>query len=102
MAEQNANQAAALKKKKARPKSLVKTIRRNQERNLRNKSFRAETKTKIRKLLVLLSKEGKEKAKEALPKVISAVYKARSKGVFKKNTAARLVSSITKKINAAK
>lgn len=69
--------------------------------NLRNKAVKSNLKTVIKKADIALA-DGSADADKAVVAAVSAIDKARSKGILHKNTAARKVSKMMKKENAAK
>ena len=66
----------------------------------RNKSIRSAVKTSIKKVEAAVAAGDQAAAKEALPKAISTIGKATSKGVYHKNNCARKVSRLTKAVNS--
>ena len=69
--------------------------------NLRNKAVKSNLKTVIKKADIALA-DGSADADKAVVAAVSAIDKAHSKGILHKNTAARKVSKMMKKANAAK
>ena len=69
--------------------------------NLRNKAVKSNLKTVIKKADIALA-DGSADADKAVVAAVSTIDKARSKGILHKNTAARKVSKMMKKANAAK
>lgn len=67
----------------------------------RNKAVKSNLRTVVKKADIALA-DGSADAQEAVRKAVSTIDKARSKGVLHKNTAARKVSRLMKKANAAK
>ncbi len=85
----------------AHTKSAMKRMRQNAKRNLRNRSFRSNTKTWIKKL----EKSVREKAADVnqiLSSCVSVIDKAAAKGVLHPNTAARRKARLYRLVNAAK
>ncbi|EOS24306.1 ribosomal protein S20 [Lachnospiraceae bacterium 3-1] len=80
-------------------KSAKKRILVTEIRTARNKSIRSAVKTAIKKVDAAVAANDKVAAQEALPKAVSTISKAASKGVYHKNTAARKVSRLTKAVN---
>ena len=72
-----------------------------QKENLRNKAVKSNLKTAIKKADIALA-DGSADAEKAVVAAVSTIDKARSKGILHKNTAARKVSKMMKKANAAK
>ncbi len=69
--------------------------------NLRNKAVKSNLKTVIKKADIALA-DGSADAEMAVVAAVSTIDKARSKGILHKNTAARKISKMMKKANAAK
>jgi small subunit ribosomal protein S20 len=80
-------------------KSAKKRILVNAKKAERNKAIKSKVKTMIKKVEAAILAEDKELAKANLNIAISEIDKACSKGVIHKNTAARKVSRLTKKVN---
>lgn len=81
-------------------KSAKKRIRVIETKTLRNKMIKSRVKTIIKKVNTAVEANNKEQAKAYLVKAISELDKARSKGVYHKNTVARKVSRLTKAVNS--
>ena len=69
--------------------------------NLRNRTVKSNLKTVIKKANIAIS-DGSADADKTVVAAVSAIGKAGSKGVLHKNTAARKISKLMKKANAAK
>lgn len=69
--------------------------------NLRNKAVKSNLKTVIKKADIALA-DGSADADKAVVAAVSTIDKARSKGALHKKTAARKISKMMKKANAAK
>lgn len=80
-------------------KSAKKRILVNAKKAERNKAIKSKVKTMIKKVETAITAGDKELAKENLTVAVSEIDKACSKGVIHKNTAARKVSRLTKKVN---
>lgn len=97
MAEEKA--PAAAKKKKGegptkRPSALKRDLQ-NEQRRLRNRSYRASVLTSVRNLeSAIAQKEGEEPIKAKLNELYSLMDKGVKKGVFKPNKAARTKSRL--------
>jgi small subunit ribosomal protein S20 len=88
---------------KALPKknlSAMKRARQSVKRNIRNRSRLSSVKTILKNLDSSLSSGNKDDAGKILLQAIKALNQAASKGVLHRNTAARNISRITKKVNA--
>ena len=82
-------------------KSQKDRVLQSKKENLRNKAVKSNLKTVIKKADIALA-DGSADAQMAVVEAVSTIDKARSKGVLHKNTAARKVSKMMKKANAAK
>jgi len=78
-------------------KSVLKRIRQNAKRRLRNKAAISRMKTYIKKFLNALE-EKSENLQEIFKTTIKIIDKTASKGIIHKNTAARKKSRLTKKL----
>ena len=63
-----------------------------------NRFIKSRVRTKIKKIFNLIKLKNKDEAKLNFLSFESDISKAMSKGVFKKNTASRLVSRLSKKV----
>ena len=80
-------------------KSAKKRISQNIKRSEYNKNRKSRIRTSIKKInSAFLDKKNKEEMNKNFIKVESDLAKAVNKGVFKKNTASRLISRLSKKI----
>ena len=84
----------------ANHKSAEKRMRQSREGRLRNISARTLVKTRIKAVLKAVEENDREKSTDALFKASSVIAKASAKGVLHKNTAARKISRLTRKVNA--
>ena len=80
-------------------KSAKKRILVIQKKTLRNKMIKSAVKTAIKKVNVAIAAGDQAAAREALKNAVSAIDKAKSKGVFHKNTAARKVARLSKAVD---
>jgi small subunit ribosomal protein S20 len=80
-------------------KSAKKRILTNQKKAARNQAIKSAVKTEIKKVRSAIEAGNKEEAAKALLAATSAIDKAESKGVFKKNTASRKVSRLALAVN---
>ena len=78
-------------------KSQMKRNRQNEKRRLRNKSVRAEMRTRS-KSAVAAAENGDEDAAELLRVAVKRIDKAASQGVIHKNTAARYKSRLSARL----
>ena len=81
-------------------KSQIKRIRTNRERTERNKAYKSELRTWIRKFRAAAESGDKEAAQEALKAASTKLDKAVSKGVIHQNQAANRKSAIAKQVAA--
>ena len=68
-------------------------------RAARNKAIKSKVKTASKKVELAITAGNKEEAVLKLREAVSAINKAKSKGVYHKNNAARKVSKLTKAVN---
>ena len=80
-------------------KSAKKRNLTNEKRAIRNTAIRSGVKTAVKKVRVAVEAGDKEAAAAALLHATSVIDRARSKGVLKKNTAARKVSRLAQAVN---
>jgi small subunit ribosomal protein S20 len=79
--------------------SQIKRNRQNEKRRLRNKSVRAEMRTRT-KSAVTAAEAGAEDSAEALRLAVKRIDKAAAHGIIHKNTAANHKSRLVRRINA--
>jgi small subunit ribosomal protein S20 len=79
--------------------SQIKRNRQNEKRRLRNKSVRAEMRTRT-KSAVAAAEAGAEDTAEALRLAVKRIDKAAAQGIIHKNTAANHKSRLVRRINA--
>ena len=79
-------------------KSAKKRIIQTRKKTEFNRFIKSRVRTKIKKIFSLIKLKNKDEAKLNFLSFESDVSKAMSKGVFKKNTASRLVSRLSKKV----
>ena len=80
-------------------KSQIKRNRQNEKRRLRNKSVRAEMRTRT-KSAVSAAEDGADDAVDLLRIAVKRIDKAAAQGVIHKNTAANHKSRLVRRINA--
>lgn len=83
-------------------KSAKKRVLVTNKKKVSNNDYRASMRTAIKKCEALIHDKKNEEAKEAFLTAVKRIDKACSKGVIKKNTAARYKSNLAKKINELK
>ena len=80
-------------------KSAKKRIKVISKKTMVNKMIKSRTKTAIKKVVVAVDSKDKAGAEAALTGAISAIDRAYSKGIIKKNTCARKKSSLVRLVN---
>ncbi|MBQ8031188.1 MAG: 30S ribosomal protein S20 [Butyrivibrio sp.] len=80
-------------------KSAKKRILVNEKKAAQNQMIKSAVKTEIKKVRAAVESGNKEEAAKALLSATSAIDKAESKGVFKKNTASRKISRLALAVN---
>ncbi|MCR4902668.1 MAG: 30S ribosomal protein S20 [Butyrivibrio sp.] len=80
-------------------KSAKKRILTSEKRAARNQAIKSGIKTAVKKVRVAIEAGDKEVAKKELLNATSAIDKAESKGIIKKNTASRKVSRLAQAVN---
>lgn len=80
-------------------KSSKKRILVAELRAARNKAIKSKVKTASKKVELAITAGNKEEAVLKLREAVSAINKAKSKGVYHRNNAARKVSKLTKAVN---
>ena len=83
-------------------KSAKKRILQTRKKTEFNRFVKSRVRTKIKKIFGFIKSKNKEEAKINFLSFESDVSKAMSKGVFKKNTASRLISRLSKKVKNLK
>lgn len=83
-------------------KSAKKRVELTEDRTKKNSALKTSLKTSLKKFETSLTTNDSEKINEAYINAVSAVDKAASKGVIKKNSANNKKSSLGKKLNSAK
>ncbi len=85
----------------ANTKSAIKRIRSSRRKQERNRVFRSQARTFIRKARTLIDAGQLDEAQEAVRQAISALDKAAEKGIIHKNNAARRKSRLMQRFNQA-
>ena len=83
----------------ANHKSAVKRAKQNKVRNLRNKSIRTRVKNLVKAANTAIQENSIESAQKTLIMAQSTIDKAKKKKVLHRNTAARKISRLFKKVN---
>jgi small subunit ribosomal protein S20 len=81
-------------------KSQIKRNRQNEVRHARNKSVRAELKTRVRRVLEAVEAGDAGAAREALLVAQRRIDMAASKGIIPANTAARRKARLARRVNS--
>ena len=82
----------------ANHKSAKTRINRNNKRSVINGARRSRVRTFVKKVLAAVLEKNKEAAQAAFKTAESELMRAVNRGVLKKNTAARTVSRLSKKV----
>ena len=80
-------------------KSAKKRVLVNEKKAAQNQMIKSAVKTEIKKVRAAVEAGNKEEAAKALLAATSAIDKAESKGIIKKNTASRKVSRLALAVN---
>ena len=81
----------------AYPLSTKKRIRQSKKRNLRNRQYKSQMKTAIRRVD---EAPNKEEALKLFTEAVSVIDTVAQKGIIHKNTAANKKSRLSKRVNA--
>lgn len=81
-------------------KSTIKRARQAERRHQRNRAALSSVKNVIKKVQTALEAKNAAAAKTAFREAASALSKARSKGVLKRNTVSRRISRLAARVNA--
>ncbi len=81
-------------------KSALKKIRQDQKRNARNKAVRTRYRNLIKAVRMAVDSGDGARAKEALAMAVPYLDRIVTKGILHKNTAARYVSRLTKRVES--
>lgn len=82
-------------------KAAYKELRKAGKKHARNISARSALKTLIKNFERALANKKTDEAKSAIARLISTLDKAASKGIIPKNTAARKISRLMKKLSSS-
>ena len=88
---------------KAAPKknlSAIKRARQAEKKNERNRMARTKIKNVMKDVESAVRENNKEASGNALVKAMQVLSSAKSKGIIHKNTVARKISNLTRKVNA--
>jgi small subunit ribosomal protein S20 len=81
--------------------SAEKRNRQNRKRNERNTARRSRVHSSERKLAEAIDEKDKQAMKDLLPKTVSEIARAKSKGVIHKRTASRKIARLSRAVNKA-
>ena len=84
----------------ANHKSAMKRNRQNVVRRERNRANRSRLKTLVRRVNEAVTGNAPEQAREALQAAVPMIAKAVNKGTIHRNTAARKVSRLSRRVNS--
>ena len=82
-----------------RERTAYKELRKAKKRHFKNISTKSDLRTSAKNFENLVKTKKNDDAKKALSLLISKLAKAASKGIIKKNTAARKISRLMKKLS---
>ena len=85
----------------ANTKSAIKRIRSSEKRRLRNRRFRTQARTYIKRARAQIEAGQLEEARKTVALAIRALDKAAEKGIIHKNNAARRKSRLMRRLNQA-
>ena len=83
----------------ANTKSAIKRLRSAERRRLRNRAYRGQARTIVKRARRFMDEGRLEEAREAVRVVASALDKAAEKGIIHKNNAARRKSRLMRQLN---
>ena len=83
-----------------RERTAYKELRKAKKRHFKNISTKSDLRTSVKNFEGLVKTKKNDEAKKALSLLISKLDKAASKGIIKKNTAARKISRLMKKLSS--
>lgn len=81
-----------------RHKSAMKQLRQSIKHREHNRKIETSLRTAVKKIDTAATQKDPVKAKALLTKTVPALNRAATKGIIHRNTAARLVSRLTKKV----
>ena len=83
----------------ANHKSALKRAKQSEMRRLRNKGYKTRLKNIVKAVQKAADGDSPEEARVAFTKAVSTIQKTASKGVIHKNTAARKISRLARRVN---
>jgi small subunit ribosomal protein S20 len=84
----------------ANTKSAIKRNRQNEKRRVRNRVYRGNARTQVKKARLAIEAGNVEEARTATMEAVSALDKAAEKGILHKNNASRRKSRLMKALAA--
>ena len=81
-------------------KSAIRRVRRVKKQTQVNKIRKSKYKTAVKQMEIYLKEKEKEKAKKYFSKFQSILMQVAKSGVISKNTVARIISRISKRVSA--
>lgn len=81
-------------------KSVLKRIRQNEKRRMRNRATASKFKTEVKKFEALIEQGDAAAVREMIPHITKIIDKAASKKAISKNAASRKKSSLMRRVNA--
>lgn len=80
-------------------KSAIKKAKQSEERRIRNAHVKSTMKTQIKKAITAIGANDKDQVNELFKNAVASIDKTASKKVIHKNTAARKISRLSKKVH---
>ncbi len=81
-------------------KSTIRRARQSERRRQRNRATLSAVKSLVKKVLLAVDQKKVDEAKASLREATSALSKAVTKGVLKRNTASRRISRLAARVNS--
>jgi len=81
-------------------KSVLKRIRQNEKRRMRNRANASKYKTEVKKFEAVIEKGDAVAARDMVPQITRIIDKAATKKAISKNAASRKKSSLMRRVNA--
>jgi len=80
--------------------SALKRMRQNEDKRIRNMSYKSKVKTAVKRFLRAADEKAGD-TRELLGRATSLLHKGVSKGIFHKNSASRTISRLARKVPSA-
>ena len=81
-------------------KDAFKRMRQNEKSRIRNRAYRSQMRTEIKKLRVVIEAGDAAAAGVQLPKTVSMIHRLAQKGIIHRKQAARRVRRLSRSVNA--